>query len=125
LNENRRQGITIISGNKIFLENIIISNTKGVLPSAGVDIEPNDKNNILKEIYIKNITTLNNGGAGIQIGLQKLDNRKNKISIKVLKHKDYSSNQGLLISPFTNSNSGFIYVEKSEYLKVWKIVCVY
>ncbi|MCH7333997.1 right-handed parallel beta-helix repeat-containing protein [Acinetobacter modestus] len=117
LNENRRQGITIISGNKIFLENIIISNTKGVLPSAGVDIEPNDKNNILKEIYIKNITTLNNDGAGIQIGLQKLDNRKNKISIKVLKHKDYSSNQGLLISPFTNSNSGFIYVEKSEYLK--------
>ena len=38
---NRRQGLSIVDGENVFVESCLFTNTNGALPSAGIDIEPN------------------------------------------------------------------------------------
>ena len=51
----------LLSPLKLTGNNIHISNTRGADPASGIDIEPNNKNNILQDINFKNyiqLTTL-------------------------------------------------------------------
>lgn len=61
---NRRQGMSIISGNHIFVYDSIFKNTGGAKPEAGIDIEPN-QGDIARNIVISNSKFINNAGAGI------------------------------------------------------------
>lgn len=62
---NRRQGMSIISGENITVVNSVFKNTKGVNPSAGIDIEPN-RGDAVKNARIVNSKFLNNAGPGIE-----------------------------------------------------------
>ena len=64
-NGNRRQGLSIESGNKITVSNSIFRNTKGTPPEAGIDIEPWDNANITKNVVIENCLFENNNGGGL------------------------------------------------------------
>lgn len=98
LDSNRRNGISIIAGNNIHIKNCVITNTNGVSPSGGIDVEPNSNKDELKDIFIDNITTYNNGMFGILLALDMLvgDYRKN-ISIVIRNHIDTLSPYGLAI----------------------------
>lgn len=61
---NRRQGMSIISGNHIGIYNSVFKNTAGTKPEAGIDIEPN-QGDIARNIVISNSKFINNAGAGI------------------------------------------------------------
>ncbi|ANH80932.1 hypothetical protein A8C56_08000 [Niabella ginsenosidivorans] len=123
LDDNRRNGISIVSGNGIYVKNCFISNTNGVSPSGGIDIEPNANNNELKNIELTNITTYNNGSRGILVALDYLNGvNKKAISIDINNHKDYYSPTGLEIysdrgngNKLPNQNSGYISISKTEY----------
>jgi len=63
---NRRQGMSIVSGDGIIVKDSVFKNTNGTTPQAGIDIEPNDHNKV-SNVQIVNSQFLNNKGLGIQI----------------------------------------------------------
>ncbi len=82
---NKRQGLTIISAKNVIIKNSLFADTKGILPGAGIDIEPNNMKSLIKNISIVNCIIQDNYGAGIVIGLRKLENTSETVSIKVEK----------------------------------------
>ena len=59
IDNNRRNGISIINCDKFVIDGCTISNTNGIVPQSGVDIERNFNNEITKGI-IKNCTFIDN-----------------------------------------------------------------
>lgn len=96
LNDNRRNGISIISGENIKINYVLAANTKGTKPEAGIDIEPDDNKRILKNINLNNITTYRNGRDGILIALEALVGMSPKnVTISISNHFDDGSPSGL------------------------------
>ncbi len=65
LDDNHRQGMSVISVVNLLLENCVISNTRGTAPQAGIDFEPNSSKERLFGIVIKNCRFENNAGGAI------------------------------------------------------------
>ncbi len=98
-NRNRRNNITITSGVGITIKNHTASQADGTKPMAGLDIEPNSPEHIIDSIKILNLTTKNNVGKGIQIGLSRLMKDGFKMTnIFVENHIDINSSIAVLIS---------------------------
>ena len=95
---NRRQGISLISGQNISILRPKLTNTKGTAPSAGIDVEPNDSTDVLQNISIVDAYTANNQGAGISLSLGAILGTKTPISISIANHADTGSYQGMNIS---------------------------
>lgn len=77
--KNRRQGCSITKGSNLHFDNCKFLETgtiKSTSPSAGVDIEPNNEDDILENIVFDNCVFLNNEGnyGGILIMTAKLAN---------------------------------------------------
>ncbi|MDA0625081.1 right-handed parallel beta-helix repeat-containing protein, partial [Acinetobacter baumannii] len=66
MNDNRRQGVSVITAKNLNANNLTIKNTSGTGPASGIAIEPNNNKSHLENLTFKNITTENNKGAGIQ-----------------------------------------------------------
>lgn len=104
---NRRNGISIISGKKIYINNIFISNTHGTLPMAGIDIEPNENSNTLERIKLYNVNTYNNGDAGIAIILLNMIGKKyHKVDVCIDSHHDAFSKYAMIMG---GSKTGYKY----------------
>ena len=67
LDDNHRQGISVISVVDLLVENCIIKNTRGTPPGAGIDFEPNFKNQRLFGITVKDCIFENNKGPAVII----------------------------------------------------------
>lgn len=117
MHDNRRQGLTIISAKKLMGNNIHISNTKGVDPASGIDIEPNNKNNILQGIYFKNVYTFNNIGTGFLVSLKSYAHSPNPVDIKLISHIDKGSNFGFVVRGNPTPNKGIIEIRDTDYQK--------
>ncbi|THV59005.1 right-handed parallel beta-helix repeat-containing protein [Chryseobacterium candidae] len=74
INNVRRNGITIAGGKDIVIKNLLITNINGTNPMAGIDIEPDDSNNILENIIIENVK-INNANVGIDLHLGQYGNQ--------------------------------------------------
>jgi len=118
INSNRRNGITITSGESIYVRGGSISKSDGTMPKAGLDIEPNSNYNVINNINVRNLKT-NNEGAGIIISLGKLSNKAGQVDITVDGHTDNGGSMGLYI-PNLNSPSksilGSIVIRNSNYI---------
>jgi hypothetical protein len=121
LNDNRRNGISIISGINILVKNVTISNTGGHNPQSGIDIEPNVSSNEITNVVLNNITTKNNAMHGIIISTGNLNGSSKPISIKINNHHDRNSGIALGLS-ITRSKldykqllKGKIVISKSDY----------
>jgi len=64
---NRRQGMSIISVVNMLVENCIFRNTKGIAPSAGIDLEPNSVTDRYQNLRFINCKTENNDGDGMLV----------------------------------------------------------
>jgi len=80
---NKRQGISIISAKKVAIKNCLFADTKGTYPGAGLDIEPNKKEDVVSGISVSNCTFKNNFGPGILVALGKLDSTSSPISVLI------------------------------------------
>lgn len=60
---NRRNGLSITSGYKIIINNLITYNNGGTSPNGGFDIEPYNANNVI-DVTINNIYSYLNGKTG-------------------------------------------------------------
>ena len=88
---NRRQGISLVSCKNLKGTNIICKNTEGTAPADGIDIEPNNPDECLVNILFENIFTSNNAGSGIKLYLSNFDDRTETVSVKIINHKDDST----------------------------------
>ena len=64
---NRRQGISIVSGKHIRLLNSDFINTNGTLPESGIDIEPSHDRHIVRDVKVIDCNFNNNAGTGFLI----------------------------------------------------------
>jgi len=103
IDNNRRNGISIISGKKITVRNIVLSNTNGTLPSAGIDLEPNSNQDVLENVVVENVISYNNADAGFLIYLASmLGSIENNVTISLIGITDYYSPNALSIPGLRN-----------------------
>jgi len=95
LNNNRRNGISVIAGNYINIKNMLAANTNGVLPMAGLDIEPNSNKELIKNILVDKPITYNNF-RGILVSLYNMSgNLSREVGIHINEPVDDGSNRGM------------------------------
>jgi parallel beta-helix repeat protein len=66
IDDNHRQGISVISAVNLLIENCVIKNTQGTSPEAGIDFEPNRKTQRLSDMTVRNCTFENNATAKLR-----------------------------------------------------------
>ncbi|MGO1751706.1 MAG: hypothetical protein ACTHYV_04360 [Psychroflexus sp.] len=126
-----RNGISITSGKNILINGVEIKNINSKSPKAAIDIEPNNRNNIIKNINIRNLITRDNFN-GVVIMLVNLisDSVMNIGTIKIENHTDYNSKSSLTISNYKKkfedkddykALEGEIVIENNEYFGTGKI----
>ncbi len=65
--DNHRQGISLVSGRNVLIEDCVLKNTSGTAPSAGIDCEPDRDGAPLSNVIIRNCQALNNEGPGFMV----------------------------------------------------------
>lgn len=98
IDNNRRNGISVITAKNLEISDMLISNTNGKDPMSGIDIEPNNNRQFLQNIVLKNINTINNGNEGIKVYLKYYAGSKNEISINIENLNDSNSQHGFTYS---------------------------
>ncbi|MDO6450492.1 glycosyl hydrolase family 28-related protein [Oceanobacillus profundus] len=83
LNNNRRQGISVISAINLTVLNPVITNTHGTPPSGGIDLEPNSQTEKMMDISIINMKSINNMGQGIIVSLNKIEYSEDHVNIMI------------------------------------------
>jgi polygalacturonase len=68
---NRRQGLSIIEADGVLVKNSVFQNTAGTPPSAGIDLEPDERAQAITNIRIQTSRFLDNAGPGIEINGKK------------------------------------------------------
>ncbi|MEO0312229.1 MAG: hypothetical protein RIQ89_1886 [Bacteroidota bacterium] len=69
LDNNYRQGISVISVDGLEISHCNIANTNGTLPEAGIDFEPNLPSQLLRNVYLHHCNITGNAGDGIKLYL--------------------------------------------------------
>lgn len=105
---NRRQGISVISVDGLFVENSEFSHTNGTLPEAGVCIEPSMPNYKLKKIHFKNCKTIGNKGRGFQVVLIKSGAKSEAIDITFENCKADGNDIGFSNRYFADGSTGSV-----------------
>lgn len=83
---NRRQGLSITGGRQIIVADCTFQYTKGTAPQFGVDVEPNNPQDILEHIVLLRPTTRANNSGGISLYLDGLKGADTPVDIQVLGH---------------------------------------
>ena len=65
LDNNHRQGISVISARDMTIDNAVILDTSGTNPQAGIDFEPNTSDQRLENFTVRNSIINSNGTHGI------------------------------------------------------------
>ena len=81
LSRNNRQGISVISADRLLVENCVMENTCGTPPMAGIDFEPNNFHQMLRDITVRNCVVRGNHGAGFDFSVGNLSAVSPAISI--------------------------------------------
>lgn len=72
IDNNRRQGISVINSDRLTVRNCTITNTNGTLPEGGIDFESNYDTDICKNNIIENCIFYGNVGGSVIIGNHKV-----------------------------------------------------
>jgi hypothetical protein len=80
--DNHRQGISVVNGKQLLVENCIFSGTSGTPPEAGIDLEPDLPEEQLSECVVRNCRFENNSGHAILIYLNRLTAKSQPVSIR-------------------------------------------
>jgi polygalacturonase len=104
---NYRQGISIISIDGLLVENCAFNNTWGTPPSSGVDIEPDDAKNLVKNVVFRNCRFEDNYGDGFQVHLPRLKQESGDVSILCENcHISSRRGSGIRVSKISDAGPG-------------------
>ena len=79
--DNHRQGISLCGGEDILIENVVLSNTCGTPPQAGIDFEPDHPTEKLARITLRNVLSKDNAGNGYAFYFANMRERSEPVSI--------------------------------------------
>ena len=79
---NYRQGISVISAENLLIEDTVMSNTQGTDPQAGIDFEPNEPWECLKNVVLRRCKSLDNWGMAFDILTIKYDKTSEPLDIR-------------------------------------------
>jgi hypothetical protein len=83
LDQNYRQGISIVSGVGVRIENCRITRTAGKSPQAGIDLEPSHPMDKLTNILVRNCVAEGNAGSGFMANLSRLGAESDPVSARL------------------------------------------
>lgn len=105
LDSNRRNGISVISVKDLLISGVTIKNTEGTLPMAGIDIEPNNNEQFLENILIRDVITENNAEVGIKYVVSNyFGARERTVSITIENCMDKGSKVALFLGGSRNTS---------------------
>ena len=81
LSRHNRQGISVITADRLLIEDCVMENTCGTPPMAGIDFEPNGTAEMLRDIVVRRCTVRGNHGAGFDFSVGNLNSSSPPISI--------------------------------------------
>jgi hypothetical protein len=81
--------MSVISAKNLTINDCVISNGFGT--ARGLDFEPNYSTDYMQNVVVQNLRTINNGGAGLGIELDKLETSTNKVDITIINFVDTGS----------------------------------
>lgn len=111
---NRRQGISVVSAKNVDIINPKIYNTNGTKPQYGIDIEPNYYHEVIQNIRIINPIISGNVGGGILFSLFKISGPQSDVSIEVINGAGIQDSIDLVTSKGIN---GTIMIDNKNILK--------
>ncbi|MCO4303043.1 right-handed parallel beta-helix repeat-containing protein [Riemerella anatipestifer] len=88
VNNNRRNGMSIITAQNLLVDKFCAANTSGTPPQAGIDIEPNKNTDVIYNLNFKNLVLFNNETHGFLAVLENLSGKTydiGQINIKNIK----------------------------------------
>jgi hypothetical protein len=97
-NNNRRQGLSIVSARRLRCRDSRFLDTGGTNPQAGIDIEPNSPDDCLEGIEIVRPLPRNNGGPGISVYLARLEGSATPVGILIDGLRDEGSEVGFSVA---------------------------
>jgi parallel beta-helix repeat protein len=106
LNNNRRNGISIISADGLTITRPLICNTNGTSPEAGIDFEPNGNADQLNNIIVDDPITYNNAEIGIAVSIWGMRGKVDKdATITIKNHIDDGSDNAFLYQGFRDTQA--------------------
>ena len=78
---NNRQGISVISVDGLVMEDVLLRDTVGTAPEAGIDFEPNRDDEQITNVVMRRVTAINNRGGGFDFYLVNLKNIGKELSV--------------------------------------------
>ena len=88
---NKRQGMSIIDAEDVWVRNSQFKNTSGTQPEAGVDLEPNQPSQRLVNLNFINCTFSGNNFAGFMMALGQMNGSSIPVSV-LIKNSTFSNN---------------------------------
>ena len=83
LSRNNRQGISVISADRLTVEHCIMENTCGTPPMSGIDFEPNGGVDRLRNIVVRDCIARGNRGCGFEFAIGNLNTMSPDVSIRL------------------------------------------
>lgn len=95
LDNNRRNGISIVWADNIKIYNMLSTNANGTAPMAGIDIEPDNNKQHIDNILLQDPVTFNNASRGILFAFKNFTGAASQlVNIEIKNHKDIGSGIG-------------------------------
>jgi hypothetical protein len=114
-NDNRRNGISVISARNLTFQSPVLSNTSGTPPMCGLDLEPNNNSDVLDGIKILDAVTSNNQ-YGISFYLTPLNGTNPQTTnISILNHRDEGSKWAMQFGSKGDHIKGQVTIESSHW----------
>lgn len=79
---NHRQGISVISAERLLIEDCVLRDTGGTAPAAGIDFEPNRPTERLVDCTMRRCVIENNAGTGLLVALHQFDGLSAPVSLR-------------------------------------------
>ena len=83
MDDNRRQGVSVIDVEGLLIEGCRMSNTAGELPQSGIDFEPFRPEHVLKDCVVRRCLIDGNAGRGLQLGFGDLEDESADVDILI------------------------------------------
>ncbi|MGG3449097.1 right-handed parallel beta-helix repeat-containing protein [Domibacillus aminovorans] len=116
IENNRRQGISVISAVDLTIISPKLLNTNGTSPQGGIDFEPNSENDMMSNIKLINPETEGNLGGGVIISLKKLQQSDKFADIEIINSQGIQD--GLDIRDMKNIKGTVIIDNKERLLQL-------
>lgn len=105
LDDNYRQGISVISVDMLLIERTVMKNTKGASPKAGIDFEPNSPDELMCNIVMRDCVAENNDGVGFQFYPGHLSSKSKPMTVTMENCHSIGNARGAFVAQFDPSRS--------------------